>query len=160
MKKVLIVLAALSLAGALLVPATSFAHRGEPHNAAKAMAEAMKHPLVVRGGKAARLKIVHVQRGCHVWSNGPKTARGVRVFLQRGARLTVRNEDIDMQKLVRLPGAHAALGGFIQVDHQSTVTFAKAGVYRLRTRTKEMPGMPDVKTTGPDNPLPMVVVVK
>jgi plastocyanin len=160
MKKAVLALGGLSVAGTLLVfPVASFAHKGEPHNAAKAIAQALKHPLVLHGGTAARVTIVHVVRGCHVWSNGKSKARGAKIFLRHGGRVTVRNQDVDMHRFMRLAGPRMMLGGYMGMNHQSTLTFRKPGVYRLRTTTEEMAGMPDVKTIGPDNPLPMVVVV-
>jgi uncharacterized cupredoxin-like copper-binding protein len=89
-----------------------------------------------------------------------KRAAGAKVFLDRGGKLTLLNQDIDMHKLVRLAGPRAALGGYVMMSHQKTVMFTKAGTYKLRTRTNEMEGMVDVKTKGPDNPLPVYVVVK
>jgi hypothetical protein len=154
-------LVSLSAAGALIVlPGTGLAHKGEPDNASKAIAKAMKHPLVVRGGNRAKLNIVHVIRGCHVWSNGTKQAAGAKVFLDRGGKLTLLNQDVDMHKLVRLAGPKVPLGGYVMMSHRKTVTFTKSGTYKLRTRTKEMEGMVDLKTKGPDNPLPVYIVVK
>jgi len=161
MTKIMTTIGAISVGAALVIfPASSFAHEGEPANAAKEMAKAMQHSLVVRGGKTAQVTIVHVQRGCHVWSNGTKTARGVKVFLRRGGRLTIRNQDVDMHRLVRLFGPRIALGGFVRMNRELTLTFPKRGVVRLRTKTKAMAGMPEMKTMGPDNPMPMHVVVK
>ena len=158
MKKVLIALGGLSVAGALAAfPAQVAAHGGNPHDEAKAMAAAMKKPVVVRG--AAKLTIIHVQRGCHVWSTGKRQAEGAKVFLRRGQTLTVLNQDLDVHRLVHLSGPKAALGPALMMNQRTTVRFTKAGVYRLRTQTSEMPGMPEMKTTGPDNLLPIVVVV-
>ena len=134
MKKLLGTLVGLSVAGALVVvPGTGLAHKGEPENVSRAIAKAMKHPLVVRGGTSAKVTIVHVIRGCHVWSNGVKQAAGAKVFLDRGGKLTLMNHDVDLHKLVRLAGPKAALGGYVMMGHQKTVTFTRAGTYKLRT---------------------------
>ena len=47
-----------------------------------------------------------------------------------------------------------------RVNRGMTLSFMKKGVYRLGTRTVEMPGLGmDVKTIGPDNHLRLVVTV-
>lgn len=46
------------------------------------------------------------------------------------------------------------------MNDRLTLTFKKAGVYKLRTKKMANPGMPEVKTIGPDNILAMVVVVR
>lgn len=161
MKKLQITLALATAAALASFPAQSAAHGGDPHSEAKAIKVAMKSPIVVRGSAGlARLTIVHVQRGCHVWSNGKVTAAGVKVLLRRGERLTVLNQDIDTHQLVRLAGPKVALGRPLAMNGKTTVRFAKAGVYRLKTKKTAMPGMPEVETMGTDNVLAAIVVVK
>jgi len=160
MKKLQITLALATAAAAASFPAQSAAHGGDPHNEAKAIEAAMKSPIVVRGSAGlARLTIVHVQRGCHIWSNGKQTAAGVKVLLRRGERLSVLNQDIDTHQLVRVAGPKVALGPALAMNGKTTVRFAKAGVYRLKTEKAAMPGMPEVETMGTDHLLAAIVVV-
>jgi hypothetical protein len=53
------------------------------------------------------------------------------------------------------------MGGPLMTNRGMTLTFTKKGIYRLGTKTVEMPGMGgmDVKTIGPDNKLRLVVTV-
>lgn len=159
MKKILIALGGLSVAGALAVfPAQVSAHGGDPHDEAKAIAAAMKNPLVIRG--TATVRIAHVMRGCHVWTNGKRQAAGLKVHLRRGQTLTVTNQDLDNHRLIRLAGPKIALGTTMRMNQTVKVRFTKAGTYRLRTKKTMNPGMPEVKTIGKDNLLPIVVVVR
>jgi plastocyanin len=132
MKKTLVVLAGLALAAALA------------------------------GGAAAKnpqLWIVHVQKGCHVWSNGTQQAATMQLALRRGTTLTIVNQDIDMHQLVQLAGPRLAVAGKVLMMHPVLIRFTKAGVYRFTTKPREMAGMPDAKTTGPDNILRLTVRV-
>lgn len=158
-KTVLIILGAVAAIALSAFPATSAAHGGDPHDTAAAIAKALKSPLVVKG--SANLSIIHVQKGCHVWSVAKgKPATGVKVFLRRGQRLTVLNQDLDMHKLARLSGPKVALGKTLAMNDRVTVRFRTRGIYKLRTVKMETPGMSEVETIGPDNILAMVVVVR
>ncbi|HSI98570.1 MAG TPA: hypothetical protein VK926_09420, partial [Gaiellaceae bacterium] len=149
-KTALIILGTLAAIAAGAFPATTAAHGEEPHDVAMAIAKALKNPLVVKG--SARLTIVHVQKGCHVWSNGKGAqAAGAKIVLKRGQRLTVLNQDLDTHKFVRLAGPKVATGKAMSMNDRVTLTFRKPGVYKLRTKKIEMPGMPAVKTVGADN---------
>lgn len=55
--------------------------------------------------------------------------------------------------------ARMRMGGPIVMSKSMTLTFTEAGVYRFGTKTVEMPGAMEVKTTGPDNNLRLVVTV-
>jgi hypothetical protein len=156
----LITLAALAAVAAAAFPATIAAHGDEPDDEAMAVRMALKNPLVVKG--SARLTIIHVQKGCHVWSASGKgtPSAGVKVVLKRGQRLTVLNQDLDTHKLVRLAGPKVALGKAMSMNDRVTVAFPKPGIYKLRTMKMETPGMPEVKTMGRDNLLAMLVVVR
>ncbi|HEU0247901.1 MAG TPA: hypothetical protein VFR38_12520 [Gaiellaceae bacterium] len=155
----LIILGTLAAVAAATFPATTAAHGDEPDDQAMAIAAALKNPLVVKG--SARLAIIHVQKGCHVWSSGRGSpAAGVKVVLKRGQRLTVLNQDLDTHKLVRLAGPKVALGKAMSMSHHVTLVFREAGVYKLRTKKVETPGMPEVETMGADNILAMQVVVR
>jgi hypothetical protein len=120
---------------------------------------AAQSPLVVKGGSL--VTIVHVQKGCHVWTAGKAAgAASAKVLLRRGQRLTVLNKDLDTHMLVRVAGPKLALGKPIMMNGRVTLTFAQPGVYKLRTKQIETPGMPEVETMGPDNMLSMLVVVR
>lgn len=159
-KSTLITLAALAAVAAAAFPATIAAHGDEPDDEAMAVRMALKNPLVVKG--SARLTIIHVQKGCHVWSGSGKgtPSAGVKVVLKRGQRLTVLNQDLDTHKLVRLAGPKVALGKAMSMNDRVTVAFQKPGIYKLRTMKMATPGMPEVETMGGDNLLAMLVVVR
>ena len=158
-KTALIILGTLAAIAAGAFPATTAAHGDEPDDEAMAIAMALKNPLVVKG--SARLTIVHVQKGCHVWSNSRGAqAAGVKVFIKRGQRLAVLNQDLDTHKLVRLAGPKIALGKALSMNDRVTLTFRQPGVYKLHTKKVETPGMPEVTTSGPDHILAILVVVR
>ncbi len=107
-----------------------------------------------------KLTIQHVRKGCHVWSNGKTTSPTMRLSLGRGGRLSILNQDVDAHQLLQLSGpTKLHLGGPMMMNHGTTIAFAKRGVYRLKTKTVEMPGMAEVETIGPDNTLRLVVTV-
>ena len=155
----LLILATLTAIAAGAFPTATAAHGDEPDDTAMAIAKVLRNPLVVKGSD--RLMIVHVQKGCHVWSNGRGAqADGVKVVLKRGQRLTVLNQDLDTHKLVRLAGPKVALGKALSMNDRLTLTFRQPGVYKLHTKKVETPGMPEVATTGPDHVLAILVVVR
>jgi hypothetical protein len=106
-----------------------------------------------------KLTIQHVQRGCHVWSNGKTTGAMMRLQLRPGQRLSIMDNDLDPHQMMELTGPmHVRMGGPMMMNHGMTLSFTKKGVYRLGTKTVEMPGGGmDVKTIGPDNHLRLVV---
>jgi len=158
-KTALIILGTLAAIAASAFPATTAAHGDEPHDEAMAIAMALKNPLVVKG--TTRLTIVHLQKGCHSWSNGKGApAAGVKAVLKRGQRLTVLNQDLDTHKLMRLAGPKVALGRAMSMGDRVTLTFRKSGVYKLRTVKMDSPGMPEIETMGADHILAMLVVVR
>ena len=109
-----------------------------------------------------KLTIQHVQRGCHVWSNGSTTNAMMRLRLKPGQRLAIVDEDVDAHQMMQLAGPmHMNMGGPMMMNHSVTLSFMKKGVYRLGTKTVQMPGgaSMDVKTIGPDNRLRLVVTV-
>ena len=111
---------------------------------------------------ARKLTIVHVQRGCHVWSNGTTTATMMRLHLTRGQHLQIMDMDVDAHQMMEFGGpAHMRMGGPMMMNRGMTLSFPRAGVYHLGMKTVEMPGMAsmDVKTIGPDNKLRLVVTV-
>lgn len=108
-----------------------------------------------------KLTIQHVQKGCHVWSNGKTTAPAMRLQLKSGQKLSILDADVDAHQMVQLSGPmHVRMGGPMMMNHGLTLAFPTKGVYRLGTKTVEMPGGGmDVKTVGPDNHLRLVVTV-
>ena len=111
---------------------------------------------------SARLTIVHVQKGCHLWSNGKIQAATMSLRLRTGGTLTVVNNDVDVHKLVQLSGLRLLLPGPLMMTVGRTIRFPHAGVYVFKTKVVEMAGMDDmmqVETDGPDNVLRLVVTV-
>ena len=107
-----------------------------------------------------RLTIQHVQRGCHVWSNGKTTGAMMRLHLKQGQTLSIMDMDVDAHKMMQFAGpTHMKIGAPMMTTHGMQMTFTKKGIYRFGTRTVEMAGMSDVKTVGPDNKLRLVVTV-
>jgi hypothetical protein len=91
----------------------------------------------------------------------------MRLTLKQGGKLAILDQDVDAHQLVQLSGpARLRVGGPMLMNHGTVVSFARKGLYRLRTRTVEMPGGTGmngtgmkVKTIGPDNTLRLVVTV-
>ena len=111
---------------------------------------------------SARLMIVHLQTGCHLWSNGRRQAETMSLRLRPGGRLTVLNADVDMHQLVQLGGPRVALPGPLMMSVSRTIRFDRPGVYRFRTKVVEVEGMDemmDVETEGPDHVLRLTVLV-
>ena len=108
----------------------------------------------------AMLTIQHVQKGCHVWSNGKTTAAMMRLHLKVGQKLSIRDLDVDAHQMLQFTGpARIRIGGPMMMNGGMTLAFSTKGVYRLGTKTVEMPGAMSVKTIGPDNNLRLVVTV-
>ena len=108
----------------------------------------------------AKLTIQHVQKGCHVWSNGKTTAAMMRIHLKVGQKLSILDMDVDAHQMMQFAGpAQMRMGGPMMMNRGMTLTFSKKGVYRLGTKTVPMPGAMEVKTIGPDNNLRLVVTV-
>ncbi len=108
-----------------------------------------------------KLTIQHVQKGCHVWSDGQTTGAMMRLHLKPGQRLSILDQDVDAHQMMELAGPMPLrMGGPMMTSHGMTLAFMKKGVYRLGTKTVEMSGgRMDVKTTGPDNNLRLLVTV-
>jgi plastocyanin len=111
----------------------------------------------------ASLLIRHQVHGCHAWSvNGGTFAASHSLKLQRGATLTLTNNDVMPHTLVLTSGpalkiAHPTLG------HMGTslrVTLTHPGTYHFTTKPGEdYPMMKALKTIGEDNVLKLTVVV-
>ena len=111
---------------------------------------------------SAKLTILHVQEGCHIWSDGQRQAATMRLAMAEGGTLTLVNNDIDAHQLVQLAGPDVALGSTMMMGGKSAVVFSEPGLYRLRTETVEVEGMEEmmeVETEGPDNELALEVEV-
>src|SRR6266508_2925472 len=108
-----------------------------------------------------KLTIQHVQKGCHVWSDGQTTGAMMRLHLKPGQRLSILDQDVDAHQMMELAGPMPLrMGGPMMTSHGMTLAFMKKGVYRLGTKTVEMSGgRMDVKTKGPDNNLRLLVTV-
>ncbi len=108
-----------------------------------------------------KLTIQHVQNGCHVWSDGKTTASMMRLHLKPGQKLSILDNDVDAHQMMELAGpTHLQMGGPMMMNHGMTLAFAEKGVYRLGTKTVEMPGgAMEVKTVGPDHQLRLVITV-
>lgn len=110
---------------------------------------------------ANKLTIRHVLKGCHVWSNGKTLSPIMELTLRSGGKLSILDQDVDAHQLVQLSGpTRLHLGGPMLMSRGSTLTFARSGVYKFRTKTVETSGMGmKVDTKGPDNTLRLVVTV-
>ena len=108
---------------------------------------------------ASTLNIVHVQRGCHIWSNGTKSGPMMRMMVAAGGTLRITDEDVDPHKLIQVAGPKVMLGKAMMTGDVAQISFPTKGVYKFTTKTLEMPGMAEVKTIGPDNHLMLTVNV-
>jgi hypothetical protein len=151
---------------ALALPQTVTVTQAAPQTAAMPLTSggmnAMGSGAMTSASLATRtLTIQHQQRGCHVWSDGKTTGPMMRLHLKPGQKLSVLDQDVDAHQMMQFAGpAHMRMGGPMMMNRGMTMSFSKKGVYRLGTKTVEMPGGGmDVKTVGPDNQLRLVVTV-
>jgi hypothetical protein len=131
--------------------------------------------------KKAALVIHHQVRGCHAWSlNGGKFIVNQKLHLARGGFLTLTNNDLMAQELVKVKGPKVlqkllkplgksmvmpgeemgGAAGPYALTHSGArvkVTFPKAGVYRFAL--KDRGDYTEVKTIGEDNALSLTVTV-
>ena len=109
---------------------------------------------------ATKLTIQHVQKGCHVWSNGTTSGAMMQLHLKPGQKLSIVDMDVDAHQMMEFAGpARLHMGGPMMMSHSRTISFTARGLYRIGTKTVEMPGAMDAKTIGPDNNLRLVVTV-
>lgn len=109
---------------------------------------------------AVDVTIIHVQKGCHVWSDAGKQTAAMRLRMHTGQTLNVMNQDVDMHRMMELSGpTMMSLGGPMAQGKTDAVTFTKPGTYVFGTKVSAMKGMPDVQTIGPDNTLKLTVTV-
>lgn len=127
---------------------------------AGSMGGGMMGATAVPATATAKLTIQHVQKGCHVWSNGKTTAAMMRLHLKVGQKLSILDMDVDAHQMMQFAGpARLRMGGPMMMNRSMTLAFSKKGVYRLGTKTVPMPGAMEVKTSGPDNNLRLVITV-
>ena len=113
--------------------------------------------VTIHAGSAAELTIVHIVKGCHNWTDGKTIAEKADVTLRHGGRVTILNQDVDLHKVVQLAGPRIVTGKTMAMNASVKLRFGRAGLYRFKTVTSEMPGMPEMKTVGPDYRLILVV---
>jgi hypothetical protein len=117
-------------------------------------------PSGVAEGAASsvRLAILHVVRGCHVWSTSKKHTATVTV--QVGGRVVIRPScpmDFDFRQVAgpRLnlgdPRTHAGTA--------RTIVFRKAGTYKLVVHNVQSPEEAGLETLGVNDTLRLTVVV-
>jgi hypothetical protein len=153
MKKLVIAVAGSAIFG-LAVLGTALAHGPGPVHAPTGRV------VKLQARNSGELTIVHIVRGCHNWTDGKTIAEKADVTLQRGGRLTLLNQDVDVHKLVQLAGPRIATGKAMAMNGSTKLRFATSALYRFKTVTSEMPGMPDMKTIGPDYRLLLSVHVR
>ena len=107
----------------------------------------------------ADLTILHVQKGCHTWSDGTNQSPTMRLHMQSGQTLRIVNQDVDMHRMMELAGPQMMTGQAMKLGQSQTLSFTEPGTYRLEAKTLEMAGMPAVETIGPDNDLVLTVTV-
>jgi hypothetical protein len=126
----------------------------------------------------ASLAIRHQVRGCHSWSlNGGAWKTTQHIRLASGESLVVTNNDVMFHKLVKVSGptvvfqlltTGSPMKGTVKLPWAPglmgrpgatvKVTFPKAGVYRLTTKSGE-DYMPMGATVGEDNVLHAIITV-
>ncbi len=108
---------------------------------------------------ADQLTIVHVQKGCHLWSNGTAQMTTMRLTMKPGQMLRIMNQDLDMHRVMQLSGPAMMLGGAMKTGQTQSLSFTNPGTYKFDTKSLPMKGMPEAETIGPDNMLRLTVIV-
>ena len=127
---------------------------------------------------SATVLIRHQVAHCHAWSvNGGPFGATQHLSLQRGGTITFMNTDVMPHRLIQLAGARVAMrngttmpmgarmhgpvapGAMNHMAATTSITLARPGVYRFRTRAGE-DYMAGIKTTGEDNVLTLTVTVQ
>jgi hypothetical protein len=144
------------------------------------LALAMSLGAYAASPRSAALLIHHQQRGCHAWSlNGGPFIVQQSLRLARGGGLTVTNNDLMVQELVKTSGPAVSMkivkmgamgmsakmqmgkaGPYAMAHMGATlkVTFPSAGVYHFRLVDRG-DYFPNIKTIGPDNKPTLTVTV-
>ena len=107
------------------------------------------------------MSIIHVVRGCHVWTIGSRDVGPVTtVRTKPGARIKLRLScpmDFDVTQTA---GPKLVLGSRrFYAGTTRTIVFRKAGVYRLVARNVQTSEEMGLQTLGPDNMLRLTVRV-
>jgi hypothetical protein len=106
-----------------------------------------------------RLSILHVVRGCHVWSTTNAPAAKITVKIR--TRLELRAScpmDFD---IVQTSGPRLSLGNRrLYAGTTRMLVFRKRGVYKLTARNVQSSEQTGLQTLGSDNVLTLTVVVK
>jgi len=115
-------------------------------------------------GTAATVTIRHQMHGCHAWSFEDGAYRAtLNVQLKRGELLTIRNNDVMPHKLVRTsgPALKVLTPAMKHMGATARVRFAKAGVYKFKTKPGEdYSWASHMETNGEDNVLRLTVTVR
>ena len=115
-------------------------------------------------GTAATVTIRHQMHGCHAWSFEDGAYRAtLNVQLKRGELLTIRNNDVMPHKLVRTsgPALKVLTPAMKHMGATARVRFAKAGVYKFKTKPGEdYSWASHMETKGEDNVLRLTVTVR
>ena len=115
-------------------------------------------------GTAATVTIRHQMHGCHAWSFEDGAYRAtLNVQLKRGELLTIRNNDVMPHKLVRTSGPALKMltPAMKHMGATARVRFAKAGVYKFKTKPGEdYSWASHMETKGEDNVLRLTVTIR
>src|SRR6266571_2883773 len=75
-----------------------------------------------------KLTIQHVQKGCHVWSDGQTTGAMMRLHLKPGQKLSILDQDVDAHQMMALAGPmHLRMGEPMMTSHGMTLVFLTQG---------------------------------
>jgi hypothetical protein len=153
--------------GVALIPTASSSATPYASHSIRVGSTAMSSRMMTSGvgrtmvrAQTVRLTIQHVERGCHVWSNGQTTGAMMRLRLKIGQTLSIMDMDVDAHRMMQFGGpTRMYLAVPMMMNHGMTMRFTRKGTYRFGTKTVQMPNAMDVKTIGPDNKLRLVVTV-
>ena len=126
------------------------------------VALALAAPATSAAAPKLRLVIAHVVNHCHVWRSQSKSlGSSARVVVKPGTRLVIRADcpmdfDYVQRSGPKLPlGNPRTLAGTAR-----TITFRRAGVYRLQATNVQTPEERGLVTLGETNTLLLTVVVR
>ena len=108
------------------------------HSTSPAVAKTTMGGMMTATSRAAgmtKLTIQHVQKGCHVWSDGTHRAASMRLSMKQGARLQIFDQDIDPHGLVQIAGHMLSIKGHMMMGQSQTITFKRPGPTVSRRRS-------------------------
>jgi hypothetical protein len=116
----------------------------------------------VAASPTVRLAIAHVVSHCHVWKTSTKLlGPSTRITVKRGTRVVIRSDcpmDFDF---AQTKGPRLALGAArTYAGSTRTLTFRKAGIYRLTATNVQTPEERGLVTLGATNTLTLTIVVR